>query len=149
MIILVPITKENYRDCMSLKVSDSQTHLVASNAKSLAEAYVYYDIARPYAIYNDEMMVGFLLLRDLYDLRCYYLSQFMIDERYQRKGFGKQAMVVLIDMLKREKRFPKIGLCYIEGEKRAKNLYEGLGFKPTGEVEANEILMELIIDDGQ
>ena len=128
---------------MRLKVSDSQTTLVAPNAKSLAEAYVYYNTARPFAIYNDEVMVGFVLLRELEDLQCYYISQFMIDEHHQRKGYGKQAMVVLINRLKEEKKYSKIDLCYVEGAEAVERLYTGLGFVPTGEVEANEVLMRL------
>ena len=33
---LPPITAENFRDCISLKVDASQAHLVASNLKFLA-----------------------------------------------------------------------------------------------------------------
>ena len=128
---------------MRLKVSDSQTTLVAPTAKSLAEAYVYYNTARPFAIYNDEVMVGFVLLRELEDLQCYYISQFMIDEHHQRKGYGKQAMVVLINRLKEEKKYSKIDLCSVEGAEAVERLYTGLGFVPTGEVEANEVLMRL------
>ena len=39
-VTLRPITKTNFYDCINLEVDDSQTGLVASNAKSLAEAYV-------------------------------------------------------------------------------------------------------------
>ena len=145
MIHLEPVTVDNYRECLRLKVADSQSRLVASNAKSLAEAYVFYHSSRPFVIYADEEMVGFLLIRELADLQCYYLSQFMIDERYQRKGHGKQAMLILIDMLKKEKKYAKIDLCYVEGSQAARQLYEGLGFVPTGEVDGNEVLMQMIL----
>jgi diamine N-acetyltransferase len=143
LIHLEPITAENYRECTSLKVANTQAHLVASNAKSLAEAYVFYASSRPYDIYCDDTMVGFILLRELEHLQSYYLSQFMIDEHHQRKGYGKQAMLVLIESLKEEKKYSQIDLCYLDGDEGAKNLYEGLGFVSTGEVEANEIIMRL------
>lgn len=143
MVHLESITKENYRECMGLKVAENQSHHVAPSAKSLAEAYVYYDTAHPWAIYSDETMIGFLLLRDLDNLQCYYLAQFMVDERYQGQGFGKRAVELLLEMLRREKRYSKVDLCYVEGNAAAETLFTGLGFRPTGEVEADEIIMEL------
>jgi hypothetical protein len=55
----------------------------------------------------------------------------------------------MIDMVKHEKKFAKIDLCYVEGDEGAKNLYGGLGFIPTGEVDANEVLMEMIINKSE
>lgn len=147
MIHLEPVTQKNYRECLRLKVAESQARFVAPNAKSLAEAYVFYDTSRPYVIYVDEVMVGFVLLRDLDHLQSYYLSQFMIDERYQRKGYGREAMQVLLEMLKEERRYPRVSLCYVEGSEGAKRLYEGLGFQSTGEVEENEVLMDKVIEE--
>ena len=144
MIHFAPVTRDNYRECMRLGVADSQIRFVAPNAKSLAEAYVYYDTSRPFVIYCADQMVGFVLLRDLPDLGCYYISQFMIDQRYQRQGYGKQAMLLLIDMLKKEGRFPCIHLCFTESNEGAKRFYEGLGFTPF-DVDADEIIMALKI----
>src|SRR5512145_2984354 len=139
LIHLEPITQDNYRECMNLKVAESQVRHVAPNPKALGEAYVYYKTSRPYVIYQDEQMVGFLLLRELSDLGCYYISQFMIDERYQRQSYGRQAMLVLLEMLRVERRFARIELCFVEGAKGAKRLYEGLGFQQVGEPEAGEV----------
>ena len=36
-------------------------------------------------------------------------------------------------------------LCYVEEDEPARQLYEKLGFSPTGEAERSEILMELSI----
>ena len=106
---------------------------------------MFYRSSRPFAIYDDERMIGFALLRELENLQCHFLSQFMIDERFQGRGYGRQAMLVLIGMLKQEGKYEKIDLYYIEGDEGAKRLYEGLGFVPTGEVEAGGVGMELKI----
>jgi len=145
---LEPITKDNYRECMRLTVTEQQKTHVAPNAKSLGEAYVYYDTARPFAVYHDDNMVGFVLLRDLPNLDCYYISQFMIDQNFQRQGYGRQAMELLIEMLRSERRYPKVTLCFVDGDEAAKSLYLGLGFRLTGEVDADEIIMELDFDPG-
>ena len=139
------ITPDNYRECTWLKVAEDQTGQVKTVAKSLAEAYAYYDTSRPYAIYDDQVMIGFLLLRELADLNCYYLSQFMIDERFQGKGNGKQAMRLLLGMLQQEKKYPRIDLCYKEGNSVVERLYQEIGFKHTGERDGTDVMMSLDI----
>jgi len=146
MIHLEPITKDNYRECMRLEVDPSQVRFVAPNAKALGEAYVYYETSRPFAIYDDKQMVGFVLLRELENLQCYYISQFMIAAPYQKKGYGRQAMQILLEQLRAERKFPAVELCYVEGDEGAKRIYEGLGFRPFDRDE-NEIIMELKLEN--
>jgi diamine N-acetyltransferase len=62
MITLRAITKENYSECLNLNVLDEQKSFVASNTYSLAQAWVYYKTAYPFAIYSDETMVGFIMM---------------------------------------------------------------------------------------
>jgi len=61
--------------------------------------------------------------------------------RYQGNGYGKQAMKLVIEQIKSERKYPKIILCYIDGDEAAKRLYGGLGYYHTGEVDENEIIM--------
>ncbi len=113
---------------------------VSSNSASLAKAYAYYDDAIPLAVYNGDLMVGFILLR-YYEEQSYLIDQFMIDARYQGNGYGKQAMKLVIEQIKSERKYLKIILCYIDGDEAAKRLYSGLGFYHTREVDENEIIM--------
>ena len=62
MIELRKIDKTNYDDCIKLQVSGEQRKFVASNVYSLAQAWVYYETAYPFAIYADDVMVGFIML---------------------------------------------------------------------------------------
>ena len=39
-------------------------------------------------------------------------------------------------------KYDKAVLCYIEGDEAARNLYEKLGFRHTGEAYEDEIIME-------
>ncbi|WP_461614961.1 GNAT family N-acetyltransferase [Clostridium sp. Marseille-QA1073] len=141
MIRLEKISKDNYRECLRLQVAEYQTKFVTPNSKSLAKAYVYYDDAIPLAVYYEDLMVGFILLRHYDEEKSYLIDQFMIDARYQGKGYGKQAMELVIEQIKSERKYPKIILCYIDGDEAAKRLYSGLGFYHTGEVDENEIIM--------
>lgn len=61
MVELREITKENYEECLGLKVADSQKNFVSSTVHSLAQAWVYYKTAFPFVIYADNEMVGFII----------------------------------------------------------------------------------------
>lgn len=143
MLRFEKITPDNYRECTNLKVSDGQVRCVATNAKSLAEAYAYYDTSLPYAIYDDDVMIGFVLLRELPDLKCYYISQFMIDQRFQGRGYGLRATQLLIDTLRTEGKYPRIDICFSEGNVPAEKLYLKTGFTHTGEFDGPDVLMSL------
>lgn len=62
MIALKEITKNNLDDVLNLKVAKHQTSYVSSTAHSLAQAYVYRETAFPFAIYDDDIIVGFIML---------------------------------------------------------------------------------------
>jgi len=69
----------------------------------------------------------------------------MIDERFQGKGNGKQAMRLLLGMLQQEKKYPRIDLCYKEGNSVVERLYQEIGFKHTGERDGTDVMMSLDI----
>lgn len=47
--------------------------------------------------------------------------------------------------MKEDGKYNKIILCYVEGDEPAKRLYEKLGFIHTGEVDEDEVGMEMMI----
>ncbi len=143
MIKIERVTRENFDECIGLKVTKEQEDYVSSNTLSLAKAYAYYDCTAPFAVYNDDEMVGFILLRLSIERGWYIIWQFMIDERYQGKGYGKQAMRLAIDYMKQDERCKAIALAYKEGNEAARRLYESLGFKQMGEMEDGEVDMIL------
>lgn len=143
MVRLAKITKDNYRDCMKLKVSESQSDFVSSNIHSLTKAYVFYDIVTPFAIYNDDIMVGFILLRFNEEYNNYFIWQFMIEEKYQSKGYGKQALKLSIEWMKNQGRCREIVTAYIGGNERIKNMYAQLRFRQMGDAQDGEVDMVL------
>ena len=82
------------------------------------------------------------LYYDCPELEEYIFSQLFIDERYQGRGYGKTAAKRILDKMRSEGKFRKVGLCYVEGNDAAKAMYEGLGFYHTGEADEDEIVME-------
>ncbi|MBP3911354.1 MAG: GNAT family N-acetyltransferase [Niameybacter sp.] len=143
MIYLEEINKHNFRESFSLKVAETQKNFVATVPVALARAYVYRESAEALAVYHDHTMIGFVLIRE--QDNAYIIDQFMIDERYQGKGYGKEAMRIIIERLRTPRKRGKIILCYCEDDYIARNLYKALGFRNTGERDEDEIIMELIL----
>lgn len=48
-------------------------------------------------------------------VEVYDLSQFFIDEKYQRRGFGIEAVRQIIELMKKDGKYSKVTLCYIDG----------------------------------
>lgn len=142
MVQFMDVTGENYRRCCSLAVSPEQEHFVAPAVSILARAYAYrQDGARARIILDGDAMVGLLLTRRWAEGDCYILDQFFIDRRFQRRGYGRSAVALLLEELRSESLHPAITLCYCEGDEAARRLYQQAGFAPTGERDGNEIIL--------
>ena len=92
MVRLKPVTGENLDEVLALKVHENQVGFVSTTAESLAQAYVYPETAFPFAVYDGQTVVGFIMM-GYYEAKQYYtLWKLLIDERYQRQGYGRQAL---------------------------------------------------------
>ena len=147
MVELREITKENYEECLNLNIAENQEDFVSSTVHSLAQAWVYYDTAFPFAVYVNNTMVGFIML-GYYEAGGYYtLWKLMIDEKYQNKGYGKRAVRLGIDYLVNRFKVKEVYTAYYATNRIARNLYASIGFHETGEIVGNQIGMKLIVRD--
>ena len=148
MVELRKITKDNYIECLDLKVSEEQKNFVASNVYSLAQAWIFYDTAYPFAIYADNKMVGFVMMGYYTEKELYSIWRFMIDERYQKKGYGMTALKLSIEYLIDEFHVKDIYLSLEPTNTVAEKLYRSVGFIRTGEIEEDgEVVMNLTVKD--
>ncbi|MBQ3224021.1 MAG: GNAT family N-acetyltransferase [Clostridia bacterium] len=130
MITLRKIDMYNFAKVIRLEVDESQQDFVTSNAFSLSQAYVMPE-CRPLAIYNGMSPVGFAMYALDRDENEYWVYRLMIDKNHQRKGFGREAMRLLIEHIKKEA--PDRDRLFISFEptnEGAKRLYTSLGFVP-------------------
>ena len=149
---------------MDLKVFKLQKDFVAPNWASIIEAYSILDTetaAFSFGIYNDKKPVGFLMIgfnesdadRDfeegheppkVYD-NNYTIWRLMIDKRYQKRGYGREAINLALDFIRT---WPcgKAEYCAISYEPEneiARKLYLSMGFEETGEMDGDEIVAAL------
>lgn len=144
MIRLEPIGPDNWRE--ELAVREDQREFVSEPNKILARAYAYRELGgEAKLILNDDIPVGMLLYHDWPEAGQYVFSQLLIDRRYQRRGYGFAAARAALDEMRADGRYSRVCLCYIEGDEPARLLYEKLGFRPTGEADGDEILMDLTL----
>lgn len=150
-ITLQPIIADNWIDCINLKPTEEQARLgfVSPNQLSLAQAYAE-PWWQPYAIYADDTMVGFVLYgcwpeRGIpvhhtdAEPGIHFILRFMIDARYQGRGYGRTSMVALIAQIKREPGAKKIAISYDTSNSVMERLCRSVGFQPTGRVIDDEI----------
>lgn len=145
LISLREITRENIDEILALKVSENQRTYVSDNGDSLAQAYVYAETAFPFAVYDDSIVVGFIMM-GYYEAKNYYtLWKFMIDSQYQNKGYGRKALELGIKYLRERFDISEIYTGVVPGNIVAKKLYESIGFTETGLVESGMEEMRLIL----
>lgn len=145
MITIKEITRDNIEDVLALRVDESQKTFVSTNGDSLAQAYVYPETAFPFAVYDDEEIVGFIMM-GYYEVKEYYtLWKFMIDRRYQNRGYGRKALELGIKYLQDRFDVSEIYTGVVPGNTVAKKLYSSAGFKDTGLIEAGMEEMRLTL----
>ena len=135
MIKLEEITADNLEDVLKLKVSKNQENFVSTTAYSLAQAYVYQENAYPFAIYADDILVGFIMFGFYESRNQYTLWKFLIDKCHQNKGYGKTALLLGIERMKEEHNIQKMYTGVSLGNEVAERLYKSVGFQLTGLVE--------------
>lgn len=142
-MLLKEVTIENFNECIDLEVAENQKKFVTSNARSIALSKVSPHF-EPLAIYHNNQMVGFSLSGRNKKSKKYYIVRLMIGEKFQGKGYGKAATLMLIDRMKENADCDEIRLFFVPGNKGAEKLYNSLGFVPTGIIdEDGEIEMSL------
>ena len=118
----------------SLEIEQIRDRWVATNAKSLAEAYVNPTLV-PLAIYDAAMrgsdpppgsMVGFTMYEVATGVG--FILRLMIDQNHQRKGYGCAAMREVIRRLKLNPDVEMGDTSHQRDNEAAANLYRSLGF---------------------
>jgi diamine N-acetyltransferase len=126
-ISIKPITEANWEEAANLRVLPEQINFLTPNVYSIAESKFHPELV-PCAIYAGATMVGFLMyFRDPRDDQ-YWLYRFMIDERYQGRGYGKRALLQLIEIIRTFPDAPELNVGYDLENHVAANLYKSVGF---------------------
>ena len=141
MINLREITSKNLKSIIDLNVKEDQKDYVALNSVSIAQGH-YSKSAWFKGIFNDDRPVGFVMLDLIEEENKCFLWRFMIDCKYQGKGFGKIALTQVIDFVRSLNLYNYIATSYVPAENSAGGFYKSFGF-----IESEEITKEFGIED--
>ncbi|MBO4540964.1 MAG: GNAT family N-acetyltransferase [Bacilli bacterium] len=165
-IHLEKITWDNYGKVLKLRVTKEQENYVASNKASLIHAFLELSSGIPvhaFAILNGKTVVSFMQL--MYDTDWtayeredwltsedykkhegkpyYYIWRFMVDKKFQHRGYGREAFKQTLDFIKT---FPDgkadyVLLSYEQTNEKGRELYASFGFE--------EVFREYLHDDDE
>ncbi len=142
-----PVTKENWKELIRLKVREDQTHFVASNLYCIAEAQFGYDYEghwdfHPFGIFDGEgTPVGFFVFSTNFEHpeRQAFVIHLMVDEKSQGKGYGRFGVEKMLEMFRLDERIKVVAISYFPENNAARKLYAGLGFIETGKILEGEL----------
>lgn len=141
-VILQPVDRHNWRTCLQLSLTPEQRAFVAPNGYSLAQAYVFPELT-PRAVQAGDRIVGFVLYGvDPGDQRV-WLLRLMIDQAHQRRGYGRAALLAVIEAVKGELNARELKLSVSRDNPAAATLYRNAGFLPTGRLVDGQVEMLL------
>ncbi len=137
MLKLTEINEDNFFEARALSVADGQRGYLDSALGILARGYIYRaERARVFGIASDGALVGLALVKDLdEEPACYDLQQFMIDRRYQGKGYGSEALRLILAELAAERKYGCVEVCVKKDDAAALRVYEKAGFADSGYVD--------------
>ena len=149
IIELRDVTTENLFWCFEFGCQGISKQFIATNAISLAEAYVYTkngDFVAPLTVYDNDAIIGFVMIA--YDKKIgissgnYLLFRFMIDKNFQNQGYFKPIMDKVLDYVRTAPAGlgNKLWLSYEPENEYARSCYLSYGFKETGEISENEVV---------
>jgi ribosomal-protein-alanine N-acetyltransferase len=141
-VTLHDVTAEDRPALLEIRVARDQQTFVGAVTEYLAICLL--DMTwQPIAIRADGELVGFVMWSRSAGDGSYWIGGFQIDRRYQRRGYGRSALLALIEGLRAKPGCRAIALTYLPANTAARRLYASLGFRETGEMVGDEVAARL------
>lgn len=144
-----PIGEANRAQAVRLTIKPNQQGFIETVAQCLQEADEL-PLWNPVGIYANEHLIGFAM----YGLwpeesgARVMLDRFLLDEKYQGKGYSTPVLNALISRIAAQFGCDALYLSLYEDNTLAMAVYQKLGFVLTGEVDINgEKVMVLFLQD--
>jgi diamine N-acetyltransferase len=146
VVSLRPLDDSNREEVEALRVAPGQERFVSSVVDSQREAAEHPGAhAKCWAVYDEDTPVGFVMIADDVDSPEYkgnYLWKLLIDERHQRRGYGRATLDLVVEYFRR-RGADELTTSAGQGEGSPIAFYERYGFERTGEVDEGEVVLRL------
>jgi diamine N-acetyltransferase len=148
VVSLRPLSESNRQAAEAMRVSPTQERFVSGVAESLLEAAEHPDARALYwVVYAEDTPVGFVMIADEVGSPEYiphYLWKLLIDERYQRQGFGTATVDLIVEYFRGRPGVEVLTTSAGMGDGSPITFYERYGFEQTGEVHSDdEVVLRL------
>ena len=158
------ITSENWWDVLCLTTNETITvkgsgepyvakgmpslceEYVASNALSIVQS-VYEDGWVIKAIEHEDKLIGVTMFGWNEEEEIYKLCRIMIDRKFQNKGYGTQAIKMILDEMKARFGCKEVYLSTEPENERGKHVYEKVGFRSEHEMVDDEELFKYVFTE--
>jgi diamine N-acetyltransferase len=148
------VTDEDRARALALRVGPGQDQFVAGVDQSFADALEHPEAcARYWAVYDGEEPVGFAMISDNIPRETldadptlagpYFLWRLLIDERFQRQGYGTATLDAVVAYVRGRPGGDALITSAGQGDGSPQPFYERYGFVPTGEVMEDEVVLRL------
>ncbi len=136
---------------IALSVADHQDDFVATNAESLEEAdenpacvpLGIFASGEPIAVDGPAAPVGFAMYTLDADDGNWWIYRLMIDQRFQKRGYGRAGLRAVIERMSAIPGCDAIYLGVVQENQAAAAFYRQEGFRETGQIIDDEIVMRL------
>lgn len=131
-ISIEAINKSNWEEALSISLHESQVKWVPTVIESLAYAYIkpWDEAFDPFILRHGDEAFGFFYLSYTPDGRDnYWIGGFQIDQAYQGKGLGKEALCTILEFIQQtHQQCQVVSLTIEKSNAYARKLYEKAGF---------------------
>ncbi|MGY0216724.1 GNAT family N-acetyltransferase [Endozoicomonadaceae bacterium StTr2] len=142
MIELREVDKNNYLDCLRLRLRPDQEHNLAPNGDTITQG-CFEPHHRVRAIYRDNKVVGLLSFcheDEPEDLELYWLFRFMVDKSCQGQGVGSTVLELLVEEV-RSLGGKRLRTMHKPSNTVAGKTYRNFGFREIGELDDGDTLL--------
>lgn len=137
---LFEVSADNWQRCSQLRVRASQTSLICTSIEALVEA-AYTPSFVAFELRNGTETVGLLVLVE--NSSFYEIHRFLIDERYQGRGYSTAALRALLGQWMNDNARPNVIVKFLHWNDWAESVYRRIGFCDTGDRDGNEKVFQL------
>ena len=139
MVELREITEDIFQQCLRLRASVPDSSFVDPVVYSLAEAWLYRQDTRPFAIFDDDVMIGFVSL--YVGEENHQIINFLIDDAFQGRGLGTKAAGLCIEYLRDAYGARRVSAPVKLEHSRAQAFWKRQGFHLSDTIEDGYVFM--------
>ena len=148
------VTDEDRAAALRLRTAPGQERFVSSVEQSFADAIEHPEACpRYWAVYDGDEAVGFTMISDNIPRETldadptlvgpYFLWRLLIDERFQRRGYGTATLDAVVAYVRSRPGGDTLLTSAGQGEGSPQPFYERYGFVPKGEIVEDEVVLRL------